>query len=238
VKLLQDRKDIALFDNEWEALQILQRSDAPGADVFTTLIPQPVMHGDITNGSFAGGRVNIYRWTSGFYHTFEEVLQAYPQGIPPRASIWIWRRILEVLSFIHSSGMVHGAILPSHLLVQENEHGVHLVGYSAAVRFGEKPRITSSRFESYYPQSFSTLTAQLDLVMSARCMVAILGGDPATGSLPTSVPYRLADIIQRISLADPVNLKRKDAWTIREELGAIASEVYGAPQFIPIVMPS
>ena len=31
---------------------------------------------------------------------------------------------------------------------------------------------------------------------------------------------------------------REDAWTIREELGKIANEVFGAPQFVPIVMPS
>lgn len=241
VKLLRDHQEIALFDNEWEALQVLQRSDAPGADNFTTLIPQPIMHGDITTGSHAGKRVNIFRWASGFRHTFDEVLQAYPHGIPPRASIWIWRRILEVLSFLHGSGMVHGAVLPSHLLVQENEHGVRLVGYGSAGQFGEKLRAISHRFESFYPQptrSLSTLTAQLDLTMSARCMVAILGGNPEAGSLPATVPVRLAGIVQRIALTDPASSAREDAWTIREELGVIAKEVFGLPQFIPIVMPS
>jgi hypothetical protein len=54
VKLLRDRKDIDLFNNEWDALQMLHRSDAPGADAFTALLPQPVMRGDITTGSHAG----------------------------------------------------------------------------------------------------------------------------------------------------------------------------------------
>lgn len=241
VKLLRDRKDVALFDNEWEALQVLQRSDAPGAGTFTTLLPQPVMHGDVTAESHAGKRVNIFRWTSGFHHTFEEVLQTYPHGIPPRASIWIWRRILEVLSFIHNSGMVHGAVLPSHLLVQENEHGVLLVGYSSAGHSGEKLRTRFDHFESFYPQparSFSTLTPQLDLIMSARCLVAMLGGDPRTGSLPAAVPKRLAGIIRRIALAEAVRSARENAWTIHEELGVIANEVFGTPQFIPIVMPT
>lgn len=240
LKMLRDHKDIDLFDNEWDVLQVLHRSDAPGADSFTMLIPQPIIHGDISNGSYAGKRVNVYRWMSGFYHTFEEVLQAYPQGIPPRASVWIWRRILEVLSFIHNSGMVHGAVLPSHLLVQENEHGILLVGYSSAGRFGEKIRISSHRFESFYQltrRSFSTLTPQLDLIMSARCMVAILGGNPETGSLPATVPKHLTDIVRQIAFSDPASLARNDAWAIREELGVIAGEVFGPPQFIPIMMP-
>ena len=241
VKVLRDRQNTALFDNEWKSLQVLHNSDAPGADTFTTFIPQPIACGDTTSGSHAGKRVNIFRWATGFYHTFDEVLLAYPHGIPPRASIWVWRRILEVLSFLHSSGMVHGAVLPTHLLVQENEHGVRLVGYSAAGRFGEKLQTISPRFESFYPQttrSLLTLTAQLDITMSARCMVALLGGNPKDGSLPATVPERLAGIVKRIALANPTSSVNADAWAIREELGEIATEIFGSPQFIPIVMPS
>ena len=239
IKLLRDRQDVTLFDNEWDVLQALQRSDAQGSDIFTSLLPQPVKHGDISGGSNAGQRVNIYRWTSGFRHTFEEVLKAYPQGIPPRASIWIWRRILEVLSFIHNSGIVHGAVLPSHLLIQENDHGIRLVGYGTAGRFGEKLRTISPRYESFYLKSTrSQLTPQLDLVMSARCMISILGGNPETGSLPAAIPSRLARLVQQIALSKPDQAASENAWSIREELGAIASEVFGAPQFIPIVMPS
>jgi hypothetical protein len=241
LKILRDRKDIDLFDNEWEVLQTLQGSDAPGADNFTQLIPQPIIHGDITNGAYTGKRASIFRWASGFQHTFDEVIRAYPQGIPPRASIWIWRRILEVLSFIHASGMAHGAVLPRNLLIQDNEHGVRLVGYGYTGRFGEKLRIISPGCESFYPRrakALLKLTAQLDLAMSARCMVAILGGDPATASLPAPVPKPLADIVQRIALSDSTGKASEGAWTIREELGKIAEDVFGPPQFIPIVMPS
>ncbi len=241
LKLLRDRKDRDLFDNEWNVLQALHRSEAPGADNFTMLIPQPITHGDISSGSHAGRRVHVFRWMSGFYYTFEDVLRAYPQGIPPRASIWIWRRILEVLSFIHNSGMVHGAVQPSHLLVQENEHGILLVGYSSAGRVGDKHRISSDRFESFHKLSkrpFSTLTPQLDLMLSAKCLAYILGGDPETGSLPTAVPKRLADVIRQIALGNSGSSGKENAWSIREELGIIANDVFGAPQFIPIVMPT
>jgi hypothetical protein len=180
--------------------------------------------------------VNILRWSSGFHHTFEEVIQVHPQGIPPRASIWVWRRILEVLSFIHNSGMAHGAVLPSHLLVQDNEHGVKLVGYGAADRAGEKLWTLSPRYESFYPKSTRSLSAPLDLTMSARSMIAILGGNPETGSLPKAVPSRLAKLVQQV--AEPVDSLKADAWSLREELGVIAREVFGAPEFIPIVMPS
>ncbi len=220
VKLLRDPQDAGRLDNEWQALQTLHKSSAPGADTFTRLMPQPVVHGDIPAGLFAGRRASIFRWASGFYHTFEAVIQAYPQGIPPRAAIWVWRRILEMLSFIHASGMAHGAVLPAHLLVQENDHGVRLVGYSLAGRLNQK------------------LTAQSDLSMSARCIAAILGGDPETASLPRTVPAQLAGIVRRIALSEPASVPGQNAWAIREELGELASKVFGPPQFIPIVMPS
>jgi hypothetical protein len=240
LKVLRDRKDLDHFDNEWRALQELQKSQAPGADSFVRLIPQPVTHGDISAGANTGQRASVFRWASGFLHTFEEVMRAYPQGIPPRASIWVWRRILEVLAFLHASGMAHGAVLPSNLLIQQNEHGVRLVGYACAGRFGENLSIVSQGCEAYYPQpaqAWLKLSPQLDLVMSARCVSALLGGEPAGASLPEAVPARLAEIVQRVARYDPTGKTKIDAWSIREELGQIADQVFGAPKFIPIVMP-
>lgn len=241
LKILRDSKDADLFDNDWNSLQTLHKSNVPGVDSFTVLIPQPIIHGDISAGSFAGKRVSVFRWISGFFHTFEDVIRVYPQGIPPRASVWVWRRILEVLSFIHASGMVHGAVLPSHLLVQENEHGVRLVGFGCSGRIGGKLRTSSQNFESFYPEakrSRLTLTPQLDLAMSARCVVALLGGDPASASLPATVPAPLTGILQRVARIEPTDRAHEDAWSVREELGQIADRVYGAPQFVPIVMPA
>jgi hypothetical protein len=240
LKVLRDGADAGRFNNEWNALQALHKSTARGAQTFVTLLPQPVLHGEISAGAFAGRRVSIFRWASGFRHTFDEVVRAYPQGVAPRASVWAWRRILELLSFIHASGMAHGAVLPAHLLVQDGEHGVRLVGYGCAGRFGEKLRAISPQYEDYYPLSAwgaPGLSAQLDLAMSARCIAALLGGNPKTAALPASVPPRLAAVVQRVAQVRP-GIANEDAWSVREELGRIADEVFGPPQYIPIVMPS
>jgi serine/threonine protein kinase len=241
LKILRDDKDSDRFENEWNALQALHRSEARGADSFTALLPQPIMHGEISPGLYAGKRASIYRRISGFKHTLEDVTRAYPQGIPPQASIWMWRRILEALSFIHASGMVHGAVTPAHLLIQENEHGMRLVGYGCAGKKNQKLRNIASDAEPFYPKSTRSqlsLTPQLDLIMSARCMAAALGGDPSARSLPDAVPIPLVNIVQRIAHSDPTATPGEDAWSIREELGTLANQVFGPPRFIPIVMPS
>lgn len=237
VKVLRDPKDADQLHNEWQSIQALQNSRAPGADTFARRIPQPVMVGQVSGGTFAGGQVSLFRWEAGFRHTFEAVRGAYPQGIPPRAAIWVWRRILETLSFIHNSGLVHAGILPQHLLVQENDHGVRLVGYGCAGLAGQPLRLVhASRVEFYPPgtRPGTPLSPALDLGMSARCLVSLLGGDPAQASLPAAIPAPLAGLIQRVAQSPgPEN-----AWALREELGRLADQVFGAPQFTPIIMPS
>jgi hypothetical protein len=241
VKILRDPQDSRQLDNEWESLERLHGSTTQGAETFTTMLPQLVKHSLISAGQFAGNQVSIFRWESGFRHTLAEVIQAYPKGIPPRISIWVWRRILEILFFIHASGMAHGAVLPSHLLVQDNEHGIRLIGYSFAGQQGQKIKAFSPESESIDPdlsRAEVALAPQLDLKMSARCIIAVLGGEPATASLPATVPSPLAELIKRIALIDLDTTSGEDAWSIREELGRIADRVFGPPRFCPIMLPS
>ena len=241
LKLLRRGEDAGLFNNEWASLGSLHRSNARGADTFTSLLPQLVMHGEVNTGQYAGRRVSIFRWESGFKHTFQDVIKAFPDGIPPRASIWVWRRILEILSFIHASGMAHGAVLPPNLLVQENEHGVRLVGYSRAGKTGRQLGNVPQGFEPFYDLSgrrAKAISPQLDIVMSARCIAMLLGSDAEAASLPRAVPEPLSRIVQRVARTEPDRAGNGDAWAIREELGVIAGQVFGLPQFMPIVMPS
>ena len=240
VKFLRDKRDADLFDREWQAVALLRDAEVPGAETFSALIPQPIAHGDVAEGPHAGGRASVFRWTVGFRHTLEDVRQAYPKGIEPRPSIWIWRRILEILSFVHAARLVHGAVLPPQILIQENDHGVRLVGFSCAARIGKKLPAADTRFEAFYPAPVlegSPVVPGSDLAMSARCIAAALGGDVASGVLPDSVPPPLAAVVRRVGWPDPKDPLHEDALVIREELGEVSRKVFGAPKFCPIAMP-
>jgi hypothetical protein len=237
LKFLHNTGGKDLFENEWRVLQKLHKSQARGAESFRRLLPQPVAHGRVSPGQHAGESLSIFRREMGFRHTFEQVHKAYPQGIPPRASLWVWRRILEVLSFIHASGLVHAAVLPPHLMIQENEHGLRLVGYGRAGEAGGSLSLPNPGFEGWYLGKKPRLEIGLDIRLSACSMAYLLGGDPPAGELPASVPQKLAGFIQRVIKMDPTSSDTQTAWNLREELGQLADEIFGEPQFNPILMP-
>jgi hypothetical protein len=231
LKLLREPEHKALFDREWEVLEKLQQSEAPGAASFTTLVPQPVARGLVDAGPYHGRRAMAFRWATGFDQTFEGVRQAYPRGIDPQQSIWMWRRILELLSFLHRSGVVHGAVLPPHVLVQNGEHGIRLVGYNAAGEPGTPPATFCSRFENFYPEKL--LSRKADVAMSARSIAFVLAANGAGSNVPATVPEPLADLIRTVAA-----LGAEDAWSVRESVGKVARALYGPPSFHPLVMPS
>jgi len=239
-KVLRGEEDAPLLEQEWRVLSSLQQSSARGAATFTMLVPQPVQHGEIQSGKHAGARALVLRWATGFIHTFEAVRRAYPEGIEPRASIWMWRRILEVLSFLHRSGIVHGAVLPQHLLIQEHEHGIRLVGYSCADSTGKRLQAVNTRLEDFYPAAVlksQRLSAAMDVRMSARCIAFVLGADPLAEKMPSGVPGPLAALVQSVAADDAGGASVEDAWALRESVGELAQVLYGAPSFIPLQMP-
>ena len=231
LKVLRRPQDQPLFDREWSVLEQLQRSEASGASHFTTLIPQPILHGLITSGRFAGRHALACRWADGCDDTLERVRQVYPDGVDPHVSIWMWRRILEVLAFLHRSGVVHGAVVPPHILVENGEHGIRLVGYSAAGEPGGSLPTVCSSFAAMYPDE--RLSPAGDVMMAARSIAFALGGNRAGGAVPGSVPGPLADLIREIASSDA-----DDAWSVRERVGHVVRDLYGPPRFHPLLMPA
>jgi hypothetical protein len=213
LKVVRDDADAPLLEQEWRVLGQLHAKNVG------VRVPAPVAIGDSKC---------VYRWAGGFVHTFEAVRAAYPDGVPPVASIWVWRRILEVLTVMRKEGLVHGAILPNHLLVQTGEHGVRLVGFSCADRAGAALRTISTDFETFYPASVldsQKLTAAMDIVMSARCVTYLLGR--------RELPPALADLLHRVGNDEHSNL---DPWKLHHEVGELGRQLFGPPAFHPIAM--
>lgn len=234
LKIVRDSADAPLLEQEWSALNQLQSIAAERSVDLGDRVPAPVVTG-VLKGSRDGRHASAYRWAGGFVHTFEMVRSAYPDGVVLAASIWVWRRILEVLALMHQGGLVHGAILPNHLLIEHGEHGVRLVGFSCADKPNAPLLAVSTEFEGFYPDSVrdsQRLTAAGDLVMSARCVSYLLGS--RDGDVPDRVPRRLAALLRRVG--EEGEHADLDPWKLHAELGEMGKALFGPPAFHPIVM--
>jgi hypothetical protein len=223
LKTLRDGKDAPLLEQEWRALETLHHSPAAEGMHFAVRAPFPIVRDQATS---------VYRWAPGFVHTFEAVRSAYPDGIPAVSSIWVWRRILEILSVMRRAGLAHGAVLPNHVLVEEGEHGVRLVGFSCAGAPGSPLSTVSARWEGFYPNK--KLSIRADITMSARCIAYLLGGSGRDGEVPDHVPAPLAELLRRSGGED--GDKDDDPWTLRGRVGEVAQSLFGPPAFHPITM--
>ena len=238
-KVLRAHQDRDLFEGEWRTLDGLQRSTARGAPFFTRLLPQPVAHGEGRLGlrGDEGKRwFSLFGFPSGFVHSFGDVRAAYPNGVPATAAVWLWKRTLELVGFVHESGFVHGAILPRHLLVHARDHGVRLCGWSCATTLGRPLSAFPSGDEAFYSEDIrkgAPAGAVTDIAMSARSILWLLGGD--LRAAPGDTPRSIAELLERSAAPDAGGLG--DAHDLVQHLGAAARQAYGPPKFTLFTMP-
>jgi serine/threonine protein kinase len=67
------------------------------------------------------------------YRGIDEVMRVFPDGIDFRDMVWMFKRLLLALGFAHSKNVIHGAVLPPHVLVHPVNHGARLIDWSYAV---------------------------------------------------------------------------------------------------------
>lgn len=224
IKILRAPSDADLLAREFETLRALQASTAQGAPHFSRLVPQPVAHGPARLGlrGDEGERLaTIVRWRSGFHFTFDDALRAHPGGVPSEHGVWLWKRILEVLGWVHRTGRVHGAIVPRHLLIHPRDHGVAMIGWSSSVLLKAPLAATVADAQAYYPEDLwngAPAGAAHDLAMAARSVWHVLGG---------KAPPEFAELLARPS---------DDAWALLGEVDAMARRVFGPPKYIPFTI--
>lgn len=67
--------------------------------------------------------------------TLESILRAYPKGLNFRDMVWMYKRLLVAIGYTHSKGVIHGGVLPPHVLVHPTGHGAKLIDWTSALNF-------------------------------------------------------------------------------------------------------
>lgn len=182
-------------------------------------------------------RVNVFLHEPGLY-TLAQVRDRHP-ALDGRHLGWVFNRLLTVLGFCHAHGTLHGAVLPCHVLLQPEGHGLRLVGWGQSVAAGRLVHTLSTRYRDWYPPEVhkkQPASPATDLFLAARCLISLAGGDPLADRMPDTVPEPMRRFI-RSCLLDGVRMRPNDAWKLQEELAGLLRRLYGPPKFHRLEMP-
>lgn len=167
--------------------------------------------------------------------TLAEVIAARPAGIDAADMAWMFNRLLAALAVAHAQGFVHGAVTPAHLLLRPADHNGILIDWCYSVEIGATIAAVSPPYRAFYPPEVLTKQPAIpatDLYMAAQSMVALLGGDVASGQLPPSTPRPIQALLRACLIPSP-HRRAQDAWAIFGEFREILARLYGPPTFRP-----
>lgn len=175
-------------------------------------------------------RINVLEPLEGF-RSLAEVRDAHPRGLDPRDGAWMWRRLLVALGAAHRAGVVHGAVLPDHVLVHPDDHGVVLADWTyAACEPGERVRAVEARYRDWFPPEVlgrRPAVPATDVYLASRTMAALLGD---------LAPKPLRSFLAGCTLPNP-SRRPPDAWALLAELDDLLERLYGPRRFRPFHLP-
>jgi serine/threonine protein kinase len=170
-------------------------------------------------------------------YSLAQVKAHYPSGLDQRHIAWIWRRLLTVLAFVHAKDIVHGAILPPHILIEPREHKLLLIDWCSAMHApGKFPRplriISGGHLPWYQKAETNPPTPALDIALGVRCMIELLGGDPLNAQFPaTTDPALQRYFLRCLSSTSP------DASQLLQDFDHLIHALWGERKFAVLALP-
>jgi len=210
--------------------QTLARLIAMAADT-TYRAYLPILVESVRVPGRSARRANVFTFEPG-WHTLEQLHEQHP-ALDGRHLAWIFNRLLTILGFVHRQGVIHGAVLPDHVLIHAPTHSLQLVGWGHGVGVGQRLGRLGARYRGWYPPEAARqqpVAVATDLYLAARCFVYLAGGDPLTNVLPAHVPAPLRRFVLTC-LLDGVRMRPDDAWAVLDDFAQLLRQLYGPPRF-------
>lgn len=147
LKLPRAVRDSDLIVAEAKALKAVWESKNT-ANVFFPRFEETFKHRDAKTK--IDRQALVVRRIPGFI-SLAEVAKSFPAGLDIRDLAWIWRRCLVALTLLSELEIVHGSVIPAHILIKPDIHGVMLTGMTTSVRTGEAVKILGGGKEMWFP---------------------------------------------------------------------------------------
>jgi hypothetical protein len=182
--------------------------------------------------------VNVFLARDGFF-TLAAIRERYPAGLDARHLAWLFKRMLVAAGLARQGGVVHGAILPPHVLVHAENHGIQLVDWIQSVKIGRPISVIPTRYRDWYPPEIlnrEPAVAASDIYLAAKCLIYAAGGDPVGQRWPDSVPIEMRRFVNTCLFSSP-HKRPQDAWQLHEEFDELLRQLFGSPKYHPLAMP-
>lgn len=217
LKLCRHPADNDLMENEIKALTAILGKNDPAEEKYTRLFPHIL---DTLLASKRRGIILDRR-------PLTMPLSEFKSKIDFIHLVWISNRLLNAIGFAHSQGLVHGAILPPHVIIGPVSRDLQLIDWCYSSMIGKLVAMDENYRDFYPPEAGSakktTLVPGFDLYMWAKIV----------RSLALSIPKRFEGILTWCE--DPVSYHRpQSAWKVHTLWNEAAKEVYGKPTYLKL----
>ena len=226
IKVPRRPADNDLLEREATALATLAADGDPKYRAYVPRLVESYRQEEPATG--ARRTVNVLRRCTGFV-PLSRVAAAYPQGVDPRDVAWMWRRLLVAVGYAHQVGIVHGAVLPEHVLIHPDEHGVVLVDWCYATAPGATVPALVTRHRSLYPPEVPArepASPATDIFMATACMRQLMG----RRAHPALVRFAAGCTL------GPPRMRPQNAWHLLGELDDLLHNLYGPRTFRPFTL--
>ncbi len=159
------------------------------------------------------------RHPPGVWGSLARLQDRFPGGVPATHAVWMWRRILEILGFVHASGL---STATSRWATCWSTRMSTWCTWSA----GRRP--CRSRPAAIPRQP----TIARDLAQSGWAIRFLLAGPTSSPPPNDRAPAPLAELLGKVT-EDPDFVRGKNARQLADEVGQAARAAFGPPRFDP-----
>lgn len=225
IKVPNTKDDNGLIENECKTLRLIVHKHVP------ILIDEFLLDD--------GRRVMVTRFISQSFD-FLEIKKRYPDGVPDEHIVWILKRLLSAVGFLHINNVIHGNIEPGNLLVTPFNHNCTILDYTFSIINASKngakykvrndwsaPELSSKPIPKPMPTSD---------IYSIGKSIKFLATN-INECYPSTFKKEVSEFIENKLLKVEPSLRSKDAWLLHDVLGQLRNNVYGSGiRFLPFAM--
>lgn len=227
LKITRSPANNDLTENEAKVLRHLAEKADPAGLPYMSQLLDAFRYRDAAKGT--DHQVNVLTPLEGWY-TLAQVKTAYPDGLDVRDVAWMWKRLLIGVGHAHRAGVLHGAVVPEHVLIHPEQHGLCLVDWSYASLADDNKvplikAIVPYRRAMYAPEVLAkeAPTSATDIYMASKAIETLFNRE---------TPKGFRAFIKGCTAARP-----EDAWQVMNELTDLLFEHFGPRKFRPFAMP-